>query len=235
MRPRPWYSELLEELARPGCPACRGAARVARRDTVRMLGEGATNPSTRSRLRRAHGFCREHALLALELSGVDGQGVAMVYSDILRHSRGEAVAAARGRRWWQRSASADALDPHAECPVCAAARDRADTYLRLLADVDAEDELGRAARSAGRGLCLPHLRRGLERIGGTVRAERLLEIYLRGHDELAEQLEEYGRRFDHRYSMEPPGAEQRSWRRAVLRVVGLPHHRLPRAPGDGAG
>jgi hypothetical protein len=110
--------------------------------------------------------------------------------------------------------------------VCESVADRADLYLGLLAEVDASSELGRAARQPGRGLCWPHLARGLERVRGTDARGRLLDIYTRADDELSAELDEYLRLFDARFTAEERGAEQTSWRRALLRAVGLPHHRV---------
>jgi predicted DNA-binding transcriptional regulator YafY len=40
------------------------------------------------------------------------------------------------------------------------------------------------------------------------------------------ELDEYLRKQDTRFAGEPAGAEQGSWRKALLRGIGLPHHRI---------
>ncbi|HUH06208.1 MAG TPA: DUF6062 family protein [Egibacteraceae bacterium] len=222
----PGHFDLLEDLDQPGCPACRAARRSADRLIADILSESVNDPAVRPRLRASHGFCPPHAHAALRLAGPDGQGIALLYGDFLRHIRGEAEAAAAAvgrRRWRRRAATAEAaLSPHASCRACEVARGRAALYLELLARADAESELGRAARKDDRGLCVPHLAQGLDLAQGRRQAERLLELHIRAVERIHADLEEYLRKQDHRFSDEPKGREQGSWRRAVLWLAGLP-------------
>ena len=221
------YHDLLDDLARPGCPVCHGANRAALRYIDGLLWEFVNDADVRARLRESHGFCREHALLMLEQA--DGLGVAILYEDFLRHLRGETVRAARGRArslpGSRRRPAATRLAPHAECPACESGGQVAANYLRILATADAESEIGRAARQALRGLCIPHLVQGLEFASSKEDAERLLAIYLRGEAELHADLQEFIRKERYQHRDEPPGREVGAWQRAVHRVVGEP---LPR-------
>ena len=99
----------------------------------------------------------------------------------------------------------------------------AGAYLRLLAREPAASEIGRAARSEGRGLCLPHLALGLELAEEEAEVRRLAEIFLRGEAELRAELAAFVRGHDHRFRGEPMSeGERSSWVRAVHRLVGAP-------------
>jgi hypothetical protein len=83
------YHDLLSDLEHPGCPVCRSVARHAARYLEELLWESVNDPYMRPRLREAHGFCREHALLAVQIAGRHdgGQGIAILYRDFLGHLR----------------------------------------------------------------------------------------------------------------------------------------------------
>lgn len=218
------YHDLLDDLQRPGCPACHGANRAGWRYIDSLLWEFVNDAGVRARLRSSHGFCREHALLALEQA--DGLGIAILYEDFLRHLRGEAIRAARGRAQKlpvpRRRPDAARLAPHGECPACESGRQVAANYLGILATADPESEVGRAAGQELRGLCIPHLVQGLELASSHEDAERLLAIYLRGEAELRADLRELIRKERYQYRDEPRRREVGAWQRAVYRVVGEP-------------
>jgi hypothetical protein len=233
------YHDLRRDLGRPGCPVCRGAARAAARFLEAVLWEMVTDPGVRRRFREAHGLCRDHGFLLIREAARSAQatGVAILYEDFLRHVEAEVtetVARARRTGARRRAAPGAALRPHAPCPACDAAGRVAEAYLRLLAEAEPESELGRGARGDGRGLCLPHLVRGLELARAPADVERLAEIFLRGAEALRAELEGFVRKHDHRSRGEPVSeAERTSWVRAVHRLVGAPltQEETPRPAG----
>jgi hypothetical protein len=121
------YHQLLSDLKHPGCPVCRAVARSVRRYLDALFWESVNDPYLRPRLRAAHGFCREHALLALSMASRkgDGHGIAILYRDFLGHLREEATAAAgsRGTSLARRNRFGDPrlLAPRARCSACESA------------------------------------------------------------------------------------------------------------------
>lgn len=221
--PAYWHA-LLSELDHPGCPVCHGAHEAARRYVGSLLWEFVNDSGVRDRLRSSHGFCREHAHLALDVAKKTGNalGMALLYEDFLRHVREEAVAAARAEKAGRFRAVARPeparLAAHASCPACESAGHVAEGYLRLLAQAGDRSEVAAAARRESRWLCVPHLGLGLRLASSREDAERLLDIYLRGEAEARVNLREL--------IATPPAAGSvparvaTSWRRAVDMLVG---------------
>jgi hypothetical protein len=80
-----------------------------------------------------------------------------------------------------------------------------------------------AFRHPGRGLCFPHLARGLAQARSEQQATRLLEIFGQGTEELRRDLREFIRKQDYRFQHEGlTTAEASAWKRAVYRMVGEP-------------
>jgi len=222
------YHDLLDDLRHPGCPVCLGANRAAWRYIDGLLWELVNDPGVRARLRESHGFCREHALLVLDIGLEQGNalGIAILYEDLLTHISQKAVCAPRGRRenllQSRRRPDPTRLAPRGDCPACETGRHVAANYLRILATADAASEIGRAARQESRGLCVSHLVHGLRLAPSPEHADRLLDIYLRGESELRTDLREFIRKQNWWHQEEPFGQEVGAWKRAVYRVIGEP-------------
>jgi len=228
------YRDLLADLGRPGCPVCHGSHRAAWRYLDALLWEFVNDPGVRAHLRGTHGFCREHAQMAVALAAGQGEGLGMaiLYEDLLRNAQraaGLAVeAGGRRRTWWRRRERGDVLAASTPCPACESAARVADNYLRILARAAPDSEPGGLVRQPGRGLCLPHLAAGLGRAGTLEERERLVHCFEHGATDLRAELREYLRKSDYRFRHEgfTPG-EASAWRRAVHRLVGEPAPRKP--------
>jgi len=215
------YFELRDVLQTGGCPLCRLGWRAATRTIDTLNYEGVNDPGLRRTLRNAHGLCRRHAWQWTKMRG-SPLGVAIVYKNLVKdlietlESREPIVVRARGNR----RGAATRLAAAGHCPACHAEDEAAERYgLTLLAHLG-ETELVDSYTQAG-GLCLPHLRTVLvladDAQSRTVQAWQLA-IYCGLHEQLAEFI----RKHDHRFSQEPFGAEKDSWTRAVAALAGEP-------------
>ena len=155
--------------------------------------------------------------------------MAILYEDFLRHVRDEVVAAqapAPGRKW--RHGRSALAPPERGCPACESTDFVATNYLRILATAPEDSEPARALRQPARGICLPHLAMGLERVGSEGGAERLEALYLSAEEDLRADLREFIRKQDYRRRLEGfTNYEVNSWARAVYRLVGEPAPRRP--------
>lgn len=233
LKERAGYHDLMADLKKPGCPACRGADRSAWRVLDSILWESVNDPDTRRRLRVSRGFCREHALMVLAVASEQSaaSGIAILYEDFLRHVRDEVIKIAKqSGKGASRRRRPGIGRAGRRCIACEAAHQTATNYLSILSEADRESEPGRAVREPTRGLCLPHLATGLHLLPSGQARQRLVDVYLRGEEALRADLTEFIRKQDYRFRGEGFTREQAdSWVRAVHRLIGeSPPRKAPR-------
>jgi Family of unknown function (DUF6062) len=223
------HFDLLRDLPQPGCAVCRGASRSAWRYLDGLLWEGVTDPGIRTQTRASHGFCREHATMAISVaSQQSGQlGMAILFEDLLGHLEEEVSQPrerTRGLRSRRNTQPSDPLAPHAECHACLSGRATERNYLCVLARASATSEVAAAAAAQAPCLCHRHLRQGLtlDELGDDDRM-RLVGIYTKGSERLRAELAEFIRKRDYRFASEPVSeSEATAWFRAVQAIVGMP-------------
>ncbi|MEJ2209233.1 MAG: DUF6062 family protein [Anaerolineae bacterium] len=229
------YYHLREALAQPDCPLCRLRRKTARQYLDSLLWESVNDEEVRRQIRRAHGFCPEHAaMLARPGSAL---GVAIVSNDVVRHllraldeASYDALPPLSLRRVREglragepasaTAALAEALAPEAPCPACRQADEHEALYLdAFLEHLPADDEF-RDLFFASDGLCLPHLRQALARVRGRPAFQALVDGQRAIWQRLAAELEEQVRKSDWRFHDEPPGDESGAWLRALAALSG---------------
>ena len=236
------YYELLDACAKGGCPVCTLTLAAVTSYLQAITYEHVNDPEFRDAIVAARGYCNTHSWRLRELRVA--LGTALMYRDVIRDAAAELARPATGGRpdlfgagqgqghgsvrdrlaaLTGRGASdrgdGRIVDPHRACPACQE-RDRYELlYLEALLDHMQDERMVRAFSDAG-GLCMVHL----DRLSGTTRRsaalERLMalqrECLLRLHDELTEFI----RKNDYRFSSEGMGTERDSWVRAVEIVAG---------------
>ena len=215
------YYELRDALLAGGCPLCHLGRRAATRYLDTLNYEGINDPGLRRTLRNARGLCHRHAWQWTRLRG-SPLGVAIVYQNLVKDlietlaGPEPIVTRARGHR----RGNATRLAVRGTCPACHAEDEAIQRYgPTFLAQMD-RPELAAEYAQAG-GLCLPHLRVVLTQADEA--QARLLQTWeLEIYQTLYEQLGEFIRKHDHRFSQEPFGAEKDSWMRAVAGFTGEP-------------
>jgi hypothetical protein len=183
-----------------------------------------SDPGVRTGLRASHGFCHDHAELALVVAGREAGrvGMAILAEDLLRHVRADAdLATIARRRSRRRGRDLAVLDPTAACPACRESRRTEDAYLRHLAAARPGDPIHELACNGGVHLCFPHLRRGLAVVPEA--ADALLRTYRSGEERLRRDLAELIRKHDYRFQHEglTPG-EAEAWIRGFRALAGEP-------------
>jgi hypothetical protein len=143
------FYDLRDALAQPGCAVCHLKAEGTERYLDGMLWENVNDPGVRCDIRRARGFCHEHAWELVR----DGAsvGIAIIVRDVLQ----EVLAVLEGGKFQvlptlslrrtqealdsKQAAAATAelvrqLSPQAPCPACAQAETMEDIYLSTLVE-----------------------------------------------------------------------------------------------------
>lgn len=233
----PYYHDLLEAFAGPGCAICRLLAVSADKLVDSILYEGVNDVPTREQLNAARGYCQSHAQLLIRAGGALGTTIMMdgILKLLLRtldaNSVGQ-VGASRTRSLLRRAnvnVSHTAvqklvaeLSPQAECPVCVNEAEMLVHYGRTLQKHLAPHNELFTAYSASDGLCLNHFRQvlaeGLPGPALTALVAAQQTVWQRLH----EQSEEFIRKNDHRFRGEPFGVEEDVWQRSLAAVSGAP-------------
>ncbi|MCL4266359.1 MAG: hypothetical protein KJ069_24350 [Anaerolineae bacterium] len=233
----PYYHDLLEAFAEPGCALCRLLAVSADKLVDSILYEGVNDVPTREQLNAARGYCQPHAQLLIRAGSALGatimmDGVLKVLLRALAANPVEQVGASRARSLLRRAnvnVSHTAvqklvaeLSPQAECPVCVNEAEMLGHYGRTLHQHLAPDNELFTTYAGSDGLCLAHFRAVLmtglpgPALAALVMAQQT--VWQRLH----EQSEEFIRKNDHRFRGEPFGVEEDVWQRSLTAVSGAP-------------
>lgn len=216
------------------CPVCHLVLKAVSRYLDNLLYESVNDPGMRRAIRRARGFCNQHAWQLREIGGA--LGVAIIHRDVLETVRRSIQQGGYQRTRWfplvrlrealspeKATASTAALvavlEPQGECPACQQRRSMEDIYLTTLLEHLDDDELAADFRTSA-GLCLPHFRRALQLVRDEDTFHRLVEAQLACLERLHAELNELIRKHDYRFMGEGFGAEGDAWIRAIAQVAG---------------
>jgi hypothetical protein len=236
MSPTMSFYDLRDALASPGCAICHLKARAVDHYLESLLWESVNDPGVRYSIRRARGFCNQHAWELARDKGAS-LGVAIIMRDVLQNvlkamadARFQPLPALSLRRTREaldpeQPAAATAelvarLAPQARCPACAQAETMEGIYLNtLLENLLGEDGL-LTAYQASDGLCLPHFRQALTRVRDEAVFDALVNAQRAIWERLVGHLSEIIRKSDYRFRDEPRGEESGAWLRAITAVAG---------------
>jgi hypothetical protein len=229
------FYDLRDALPQPGCAVCRLTALATERYLDGLLWENVNDPGVRGDIRRARGFCHEHAW-GLVRDGAS-LGTAIIMRDVLQ----EVLAVLEGGKFQvlptlslrraqetldskqPTAATADLvtrLAPQVPCPACAQAETMEDIYLSSLVEhLLGEDGL-LAGYQASEGLCLPHFRQALARVRDEAVFEALVNAQRAIWERLVGHLSEIIRKSDYRFQDEPRGEEVGGALRAIAALSG---------------
>lgn len=201
------YHELLSAVQRQECPLCHLVLAASQKRLAYLFHEEVNDPPTRYALRASLGFCARHAASCVQVG--HALGVAILYKDIVEQVQARLLQAQK--QGWR------ALNA-AQCPECLEEQHDEERFSRALAASLTEPEMQEAYKR-GQGLCLLHLRSVLRH----TTPEGLHPLQMaeqRRLQELKEDLDEFVRKNDYRFSQEPMGRERDSWLRALQKVTG---------------
>jgi hypothetical protein len=206
-----------------------------------LIYENVNDPQTRDAVVAARGYCNGHSWQLRATSGA-AFGTALMYRDVLQHvaeeigrqlpgAHRDLFATGRNdggllKRLATLTGRSDSdgqgrgiTDPHLACPACRVRERYERIYLGVLLDHLGAEEFTRALQSAG-GLCLVHLDRARVTTRNMRALERLSEVQNACMQSLLEELSEFIRKHDYRFTGEGMGEEGTSWIRAIEMVAG---------------
>lgn len=213
------YFELIDACAETGCPICRLSLESVQRHLDGALYEFVNDVEARAILRRARGYCNDHAWWLTKTRG-NSLSIGIIYHDIVKAVLRELENVPAGRRGRQRAQELlKRVGPAGECPACAHRRTMEDVMLGALLKHIKDEGLDAALVGCG-GLCVPHFSRALELVRNDRTLAQLVDLQRRTMGELCDELAEFIRKNDYRFRHEGFGKEGDSWLRAIGIICG---------------
>jgi hypothetical protein len=194
------------------CPLCFLEVDAMHAYLDAILYEAVNDPKVRAELIRSKGYCHRHAHYLTEMR--DSFGIAIIYQDQLQLFKELLTQKAL--------IGLDLTGGQDKHPVCPACRNQLETrrrYLTILAEGLELPEI-KAIYESAPGFCIPHLTMLLAMIKEPVIYNYVSEIETRNLTGLWQEMQEFIRKHDYRYTDESYGEERDSWHRAIQKLTG---------------
>lgn len=236
-------SNLLEAIKKPGCPVCRIFRQASERALKSFLWENVNEPDVRQGILNSYGFCPMHTRVMVAREMVTSSlplGTNIIYEHLgrvvaneLKGLRpGSAAGAINGLSGGVRRALHKAglskkggpLHPRGVCPACTAGNNGAMNALHVLCEESQKQGEVLTAYLASDGLCLPHLREGIERHAGKFpkAIQLIIDETVRRLEAQSKDMKEYIRKANWAYRDEKLSeAEDTAWRKTLTFFTGF--------------
>jgi len=243
--PRPWFRrggaseaesgkrlfsfhrlDLEETFSKRGCAVCLLLKRYDVRRLDALLYESVNDVFVRDMIRKSLGFCNYHSSVMGEIAASVGGdllsasgaplGIGMIHIDLVETIIQQLKVGTILNRVRRHS-----RDQREICPICRGRGELELAYLQTIvrgvSDFDFREKYLKAD-----GLCATHLIKALKLQDPYVNRQTLAAIETLQLERLAEDLREFIRKHDYRYSKEGSGKEADSWLRALRKISGEP-------------
>jgi len=211
------YFNLLEAL-KEGCPLCFIINKATHKSMDDFLHESINDPGLRAGIKASMGFCNRHAW-QLQKFG-DGFGQAIVYDDLIKmvlEKLGEINTDVSIKDLLKKLGSTK--PPKKVCMFCKWEKDVEERYISVFWESFDDSELSFQYKSSF-GLCLPHISLVLKKCKNAKFGKELISVETVKLSGLIEELKEFMRKHDYRFSKEKFGKEGDSWIRVIEKFIG---------------
>jgi hypothetical protein len=223
------YFDLVDTLKIPGCLFCNRIEALSLKFLDNLFYEQVTDAWTRVGLRKAKGFCNWHAWVSTEIAN-SNSGIAMIYKDLLdaeinQLSKWAKIknpsSSKRALRLWERDRDniLDSWKNKSSCPICESINEHERIEIHTLLDFIDEEAFSQEFEKSS-GICMTHLMHIIQTSGEHPNLSLLVEKQLKKYQFLSEELGEFIRKLDYRFSEEPKGSEVDSWKRVLEQFAG---------------
>jgi hypothetical protein len=215
------YFNLLDAFKESGCAICTLVKKSAHKSRDDFLYEQVNDPGVRKEIKESFGFCNRHAW-QLQKFG-DGFGLSIIYQYLSR------LLIDKIDKQTDPKALLKALLQDREirnfhkiqntCMLCRGEKDVERRYIEVFIENFEDVELQLAFKKSF-GMCLPHLLTLLKLCKNTKISAEVLKTESAKIKSLIEELKEFERKHDYRFSKEKFGKESDSWIRAIEKMAG---------------
>ena len=216
------YFNLLDALGEEGCPICSLLKKTSDKFRADFLYEQVNDPKVRQEVRASLGFCNACSW-EFRNSG-DAFGISIIYQDLLglvseniKKISEAGHSAAKTLNLFLKEIQEKLKRDN--CLVCKARLEAEKRYVSTFLKNFSEPEFYSAFKNSF-GLCLPHLIAVIRDCRNEDMRNKILAIEQRKIDSLVQELSEFQRKHDYRFSEENFGSEKDSWVRAIEKMVG---------------
>jgi hypothetical protein len=224
------YLDLIEACGKPGCLVCTLRDEMVAGYIRMLFREHINDPLSRDKLRDSHGLCYRHDWLAVDRQLGNALGMAIISHDVigkllkdLSEITVDDVRFAKLKNLIPSRIAGTLRDgwftPGRDCPACLHQGLVEARLLKTLVNSAQKRELQDAIRNSD-GLCLPHLRHALMMRTSPESVQALLDLARDQWEKLDQELAEFIRKNDYRFSKEGFGNERDSWLRAATVLKG---------------
>lgn len=216
------YFNLLDALGEKGCPICFLLKKTTAKFRDDFLYEQVNDPKVRQEIRDSLGFCNACSW-ELRNSG-DAFGISIIYRDLLgiiAEGIKNILEAGRGSVKTLNRFLKDIREKlgRNNCLICKARLEAEKRYVSTFLKNFFEPEFHSAFKNSF-GLCLPHLIAVIRDCRDEDVRNKILAIEQGKVNSLVQELSEFQRKHDYRFSQEKFGSEKNSWVRAIEKMVG---------------
>jgi len=211
------YFNLLDAL-KEGCPLCFIINKTTHKTMDDFLYESVNDPGLRSEIKASMGFCNRHAWQLKKFG--DGFGQAIVYSDLMKtilENLKEIDSDISVKYLLKKLGSAKPLKKI--CMFCKGEKDVGERYISVFWENFDDPEFSFQYKNSF-GLCLPHISSALKKCKNAKFGKELISVEAVKLSDLIEELKEFLRKHDYRFSQEKFGKEGDSWIRAIEKFIG---------------
>jgi hypothetical protein len=223
------YFDLIDSFKIPGCPLCNRIKGLSWKFLDNLFYERVTDVWTRVKLRKAKGFCNWHAWMSTEIPN-SNSGIAMIYKDLLDAEITPLSKWAKARDTLHKrrrlklpkkdqSVFLPSWTNKALCPICESIREHERIETGTLLDFIDEETFSQEFEKSS-GICIKHLIYIMQNFGEHPNLLFLVEKQIKKYQSLSEELGEFIRKLDYRFSKELKGSEADSWKRVLEQFSG---------------
>ena len=215
------YFNLLDALKENGCAICTLIKKSVHKSMDDFLYERVNDPGVRKEIRESFGFCNRHAWQMQKFG--DGFGLSIIYHYLLgllidkTDKQMDAKTLIKGLLQDKEMRNFQKIQN--TCMVCKEAKEVERRYIEVFIENFEDAELQFAFKSSF-GLCLPHLLTLLKLCKDAKISAEILRIESAKIKSIIEELKEFERKHDYRFSEEKFGREGDSWIRAIEKLIG---------------
>lgn len=215
------YFNLLDAFKESGCAICMLVKKSSHKSMDDFLYEQVNDPGVRKEIKEAFGFCNRHAW-QLQKFG-DGFGLSIIYQYLSRLLI-DKIDKQIDSKLLLKSLLQDKEIRNFHkiqntCMLCRGEKDVERRYIEVFIENFEDAELQVAFKNSF-GLCLPHLFTLLKLCKNAKISDEALKIESAKIKSIIEELKEFERKHDYRFSKEKFGKESDSWIRAIEKMAG---------------